>query len=79
MYIYFETGWANDEKLRVSLTLLVVPCLPQDQASKDKALQSMAALSSAQIVSASVMKSQLTHMSQPPYPPPARVRVLNST
>ncbi|XP_041952655.1 transcriptional enhancer factor TEF-5 isoform X1 [Alosa pseudoharengus] len=43
-----------------------------DQASKDKALQSMAALSSAQIVSASVMKSQLAHMSQPPYPPPTR-------
>ncbi|KAG7472138.1 hypothetical protein MATL_G00105390 [Megalops atlanticus] len=43
-----------------------------DQASKDKALQNMAALSSAQIVSAGVMKSQLPPLSQPPYPPPAR-------
>ncbi|XP_031421415.1 transcriptional enhancer factor TEF-5-like, partial [Clupea harengus] len=43
-----------------------------DQASKDKALQSMAALSSAQIVSASVMKSQLSHMSQPTYAHPPR-------
>ncbi|XP_067095282.1 transcriptional enhancer factor TEF-5 isoform X1 [Osmerus mordax] len=37
-----------------------------DQVSKDKALQSVANLSSAQIVSASVMKPQ------PPYPPPVR-------
>nr|XP_021325558.1 transcriptional enhancer factor TEF-5 isoform X1 [Danio rerio] len=43
-----------------------------DQASKDKALQNMAALSSAQIVSASVMKSQLPPLPQHPYPPPAR-------
>lgn len=43
-----------------------------DQASKDKALQNMAALSSAQIVSASVMKSQLPPLHQHPYPPPAR-------
>ncbi|XP_048839520.1 transcriptional enhancer factor TEF-5 isoform X3 [Brienomyrus brachyistius] len=43
-----------------------------DQASKDKALQNMAALSSAQIVSASVMKNQLPPLPQPPYPPPAR-------
>ncbi|XP_059396905.1 transcriptional enhancer factor TEF-5-like isoform X1 [Carassius carassius] len=43
-----------------------------DQASKDKALQNMAALSSAQIVSASVMKSQLPPHPQHPYPPPAR-------
>ncbi|XP_056305505.1 transcriptional enhancer factor TEF-5 isoform X4 [Danio aesculapii] len=43
-----------------------------DQASKDKALQNMAALSSAQIVSASVMKSQLPPVPQHPYPPPAR-------
>uniref|UniRef100_A0A9R1SCY1 Transcriptional enhancer factor TEF-5 n=2 Tax=Cyprinus carpio TaxID=7962 RepID=A0A9R1SCY1_CYPCA len=44
----------------------------KDQASKDKALQNMAALSSAQIVSASVMKSQLPPLHQHPYPPPAR-------
>ncbi|XP_048033820.1 transcriptional enhancer factor TEF-5 isoform X6 [Megalobrama amblycephala] len=44
----------------------------KDQASKDKALQNMAALSSAQIVSASVMKSQLPPLPQHPYPPPAR-------
>ncbi|XP_016366863.1 transcriptional enhancer factor TEF-5-like isoform X2 [Sinocyclocheilus rhinocerous] len=43
-----------------------------DQASKDKALQNMAALSSAQIVSASVMKSHLPPLPQHPYPPPAR-------
>ncbi|XP_067302981.1 transcriptional enhancer factor TEF-5 isoform X3 [Pseudorasbora parva] len=43
-----------------------------DQASKDKALQNMAALSSAQIVSASVMKSQMPPLPQHPYPPPAR-------
>uniref|UniRef100_A0A673GLS9 Transcriptional enhancer factor TEF-5-like n=1 Tax=Sinocyclocheilus rhinocerous TaxID=307959 RepID=A0A673GLS9_9TELE len=45
----------------------------KDQASKDKALQNMAALSSAQIVSASVMKSQLPPLPQHHYPPPARV------
>uniref|UniRef100_A0A8C2ISN4 TEA domain family member 3 a n=1 Tax=Cyprinus carpio TaxID=7962 RepID=A0A8C2ISN4_CYPCA len=45
----------------------------KDQASKDKALQNMAALSSAQIVSASVMKSQLPLLPQHPYPPPTRV------
>uniref|UniRef100_A0A8C0YJ18 TEA domain family member 3 a n=1 Tax=Cyprinus carpio carpio TaxID=630221 RepID=A0A8C0YJ18_CYPCA len=44
----------------------------KDQASKDKALQNMAALSSAQIVSASVMKSQLPLLPQHPYPPPTR-------
>ncbi|XP_026055066.1 transcriptional enhancer factor TEF-5-like isoform X2 [Carassius auratus] len=43
-----------------------------DQVSKDKAMQNMAALSSAQIVSASVMKSQLPLLPQHPYPPPAR-------
>ena len=42
--------------------------LLQDQASKDKALQTVANLSSAQIVSASVMKTQ------PAFPPPVRVR-----
>uniref|UniRef100_A0AAY5KBE6 TEA domain-containing protein n=1 Tax=Esox lucius TaxID=8010 RepID=A0AAY5KBE6_ESOLU len=40
----------------------------QDQVSKDKALQNVANLSSAQIVSASMMKSQ------PPYPQPIKVR-----
>uniref|UniRef100_A0A8C9R5A0 Transcriptional enhancer factor TEF-5 n=2 Tax=Scleropages formosus TaxID=113540 RepID=A0A8C9R5A0_SCLFO len=44
----------------------------KDQASKDKALQTMAALSSAQIVSPSVMKSQLPPLPQPTYTPPAR-------
>uniref|UniRef100_A0A671L9W4 Transcriptional enhancer factor TEF-5-like n=1 Tax=Sinocyclocheilus anshuiensis TaxID=1608454 RepID=A0A671L9W4_9TELE len=44
----------------------------KDQASKDKALQNMAALSSAQIVSANVMKSQLPPLPQHHYPPPAR-------
>ncbi|XP_026055068.1 transcriptional enhancer factor TEF-5-like isoform X4 [Carassius auratus] len=44
----------------------------KDQVSKDKAMQNMAALSSAQIVSASVMKSQLPLLPQHPYPPPAR-------
>ncbi|XP_067117896.1 transcriptional enhancer factor TEF-5-like isoform X3 [Osmerus mordax] len=43
-----------------------------DQASKDKALQNMAALSSAQIVSPSLIKSQLPPLPQPPYPPHAR-------
>uniref|UniRef100_A0A8D2ZXM6 TEA domain family member 3 a n=1 Tax=Scophthalmus maximus TaxID=52904 RepID=A0A8D2ZXM6_SCOMX len=40
----------------------------KDQVSKDKALQTVANLSSAQIVSASVMKPQT------PFPPPVRVR-----
>uniref|UniRef100_A0A3Q3D3G4 TEA domain transcription factor 3 n=1 Tax=Hippocampus comes TaxID=109280 RepID=A0A3Q3D3G4_HIPCM len=40
----------------------------KDQVSKDKALQTVANLSSAQIVSASVMKSQAS------FPPPVRVR-----
>ncbi|XP_039604685.1 transcriptional enhancer factor TEF-5 isoform X2 [Polypterus senegalus] len=45
-----------------------------DQASKDKALQNMAALSSAQIVSASVVQTKLgiPSLAQPPYAPPAR-------
>ncbi|XP_051517348.1 transcriptional enhancer factor TEF-5-like isoform X1 [Myxocyprinus asiaticus] len=44
----------------------------KDQASKDKALQNIAALSSAQIVSPHLMKSQLPPLPQHPYPPPAR-------
>ncbi|XP_029550771.1 transcriptional enhancer factor TEF-5 isoform X8 [Salmo salar] len=43
-----------------------------DQASKDKALQNMAALSSAQIVSPSLIKSQLPPLPHSPYPPQAR-------
>uniref|UniRef100_A0A3B3QT43 TEA domain transcription factor 3 n=1 Tax=Paramormyrops kingsleyae TaxID=1676925 RepID=A0A3B3QT43_9TELE len=45
----------------------------KDQASKDKALQSMAALSSAQIVSPGMTKTPLPPMPQSPYPPPSRV------
>uniref|UniRef100_A0A8C8C235 TEA domain-containing protein n=1 Tax=Oncorhynchus tshawytscha TaxID=74940 RepID=A0A8C8C235_ONCTS len=45
----------------------------KDQASKDKALQNMAALSSAQIVSPSLIKSQLPPLPHSPYPPQARV------
>lgn len=48
------------------------PPRPQDQASKDKALQNMAALSSAQIVSPSLIKSQLPPLPHSPYPPQAR-------
>nr|XP_055068540.1 TEA domain family member 3 b isoform X2 [Misgurnus anguillicaudatus] len=43
-----------------------------DQASKDKALQNMAALSSAQIVSPSLIKNPLPPLPQSPYPPAAR-------
>ncbi|XP_048054494.1 TEA domain family member 3 b isoform X8 [Megalobrama amblycephala] len=43
-----------------------------DQASKDKALQNMAALSSAQIVSPSLIKTPLPPLPQSPYPPAAR-------
>ncbi|XP_063071252.1 TEA domain family member 3 b isoform X2 [Engraulis encrasicolus] len=44
----------------------------KDQASKDKALQNMAALSSAQIVSPNLIKSQLPPLPQGPYPTQAR-------
>ncbi|KAJ8360447.1 hypothetical protein SKAU_G00169720 [Synaphobranchus kaupii] len=44
-----------------------------DQASKEKVLQNMAALSSAQIVSPNAMKSPLPPLPQPTYPTPARV------
>ncbi|XP_051753361.1 TEA domain family member 3 b isoform X3 [Ctenopharyngodon idella] len=44
----------------------------KDQASKDKALQNMAALSSAQIVSPSLIKTPLPPLPQSPYPPTAR-------
>ena len=42
---------------------------PQDQVSKDKALQSMASMSSAQIVSASVLQTKFS----PPSPLPQAV------
>ncbi|NXF57242.1 TEAD3 factor, partial [Ciccaba nigrolineata] len=45
------------------------PVPPQDQVSKDKALQSMASMSSAQIVSASVLQNKLS----PPPPLPQAV------
>lgn len=45
---------------------------PQDQASKDKALQNMASLSSAQIVSPSIIKNHLPPLPPAPYQP-ARV------
>lgn len=45
------------------------PFSPQDQVSKDKALQSMASMSSAQIVSASVLQNKLS----PPPPLPQAV------
>uniref|UniRef100_A0A3Q0RQX7 TEA domain family member 3 b n=1 Tax=Amphilophus citrinellus TaxID=61819 RepID=A0A3Q0RQX7_AMPCI len=47
----------------------------KDQASKDKALQNMAALSSAQIVSPSIINKHLPPLPPAPYPP-ARVRPL---
>lgn len=50
----------------------------QDQASKDKALQNMAALSSAQIVSPSMVKNPLPPLPPAPYQP-TRVSVLPST
>ena len=39
---------------------------PQDQAAKDKALQSMAAMSSAQIISAAAFHSKMTLTRGPP-------------
>ncbi|XP_034553589.1 TEA domain family member 3 b isoform X1 [Notolabrus celidotus] len=42
----------------------------KDQASKDKALQNMAALSSAQIVSPSIIKNHLPPLPPAPYQPP---------
>lgn len=47
----------------------VLSPFPQDQVSKDKALQSMASMSSAQIVSASVLQNKLS----PPPPLPQAV------
>ncbi|KAF5929635.1 hypothetical protein HPG69_002356 [Diceros bicornis minor] len=48
---------------------LTLPLPPQDQVSKDKALQSMASMSSAQIVSASVLQNKFS----PPSPLPQAV------
>ena len=44
------------------------PMSPQDQAAKDKALQSMAAMSSAQIISAAAFHSKMTLTRGPGYP-----------
>uniref|UniRef100_A0A8C1KGN0 TEA domain family member 3 b n=1 Tax=Cyprinus carpio TaxID=7962 RepID=A0A8C1KGN0_CYPCA len=46
----------------------------KDQASKDKALQNIGSLSSAQIVSPSLIRKPLPPLPQSPYPPTARVR-----
>lgn len=54
------------------LTPVVLFLNLQDQASKDKALQNMAALSSAQIVSPSMIKNHLPPLPPAPYQP-ARV------
>uniref|UniRef100_A0A8C7CW69 TEA domain transcription factor 3 n=1 Tax=Oncorhynchus kisutch TaxID=8019 RepID=A0A8C7CW69_ONCKI len=61
-YIKLRTGKTRTRKQAMNL----------DQASKDKALQNMAALSSAQIVSPSLIKSQLPPLPHSPYPPQAR-------
>uniref|UniRef100_A0A8C6M0Z4 TEA domain family member 3 b n=1 Tax=Nothobranchius furzeri TaxID=105023 RepID=A0A8C6M0Z4_NOTFU len=50
-------------------TITFLPVILQDQASKDKALQNMAALSSAQIVSPSMIKNHLPPLSPAPYQP----------
>lgn len=72
--VAFGVGWSWNDNLHFIVTfqsLVIVfyfVFLIQDQVSKDKALQTVANLSSAQIVSASVMKPQT------PFPPPVRVR-----
>ncbi len=58
------TGFFQDGALSLCIAFFIT----QDQVSKDKALQTVANLSSAQIVSASVMKPQT------PFPPTVRVR-----
>lgn len=45
-----------------------LPMSPQDQAAKNKALQSMAAMSSAQIVSATAFHSKMALARGPGYP-----------
>ncbi|XP_073809515.1 TEA domain family member 3 b isoform X1 [Danio rerio] len=59
-------------KSREIQSKLKVCAFLRDQASKDKALQNMAALSSAQIVSPSLIKTSLPPLPQSPYPPAAR-------
>uniref|UniRef100_A0A4W6CD71 TEA domain family member 3 b n=1 Tax=Lates calcarifer TaxID=8187 RepID=A0A4W6CD71_LATCA len=49
----------------------------KDQASKDKALQNMAALSSAQIVSPSMIKNHLPPLPPPPYPSLSEIKIVN--
>lgn len=74
--VAFGVGWSWNDNLHFIVTFqsfvivyyFVSVFLIQDQVSKDKALQTVANLSSAQIVSASVMKPQT------PFPPPVRVR-----
>ncbi|XP_051962438.1 transcriptional enhancer factor TEF-5 isoform X4 [Xyrauchen texanus] len=78
-YIKLRTGKTRSRK-QVSSHLQVlarrksreIQTKLKDQASRDKALQNIAALSSAQIVSPHLMKSQLPPLPQHPYPPPAR-------
>lgn len=72
--VAFGVGWSWNDNLHfiVMFQSFVIVFyfvfVIQDQVSKDKALQTVANLSSAQIVSASVMKPQT------PFPPPVRVR-----
>lgn len=72
--VAFGVGWSWNDNLHFIVTfqsfviVFYFVFVIQDQVSKDKALQTVANLSSAQIVSASVMKAQT------PFPPPVRVR-----
>lgn len=72
--VAFGVGWSWNDNLHFIVTfqsfviVFYFVFVIQDQVSKDKALQTVANLSSAQIVSASVMKPQT------PFPPPVRVR-----
>jgi hypothetical protein len=52
----------------VALLRCSLPMSPQDQAAKNKALQSMAAMSSAQIVSATAFHSKMALARGPGYP-----------
>lgn len=72
--VAFGVGWSWNDNLHFIVTfqsfviVFYFVFVIQDQVSKDKALQTVVNLSSAQIVSASVMKPQT------PFPPPVRVR-----